>query len=188
MARHPGYPNPHAIYTIYKDREGHIWFGTAAAGACRYNGKTFDWISEEDVTELHEGPSNGVRSIIEDKDGCFWFNSAYRYCIYGRSNTANQAFYTREKSIGNLDGMPDSDFWEYLSIAKDNNQALWIATYGNGVWRYDGTGTTYFPVRAGAEDITLFSIYKDKQGDLWLGTHENGVYRFNGKTFERFRL
>lgn len=181
----PTYSHPHAIYTIYKDSKGNIWFGTAALGACRYNGKSFDWISEEDVTELHNGPSNGVRSIIEDKDGYFWFNSAYRYHVYG-SDSQKHTFYSREKSIGNLDGNPDSDLWEYLSIARDNNNELWIATYANGVWRYDGKKTAYYPVQSGGEDITLFSIYKDNKGDLWLGSHENGAYKFNGKTFERF--
>lgn len=182
----PTYSHPHAIYTIYKDSKGNIWFGTAALGACRYNGKSFDWISEDDVTELHYGPSNGVRSIIEDKDGYFWFNSAYRYDVYGKGNSQKHTFYSREKSIGNLDGSPDSDLWEYLSIARDNNNELWIATYANGVWRYDGKKTAYYPVQSGGEDITLFSIYKDNKGDLWLGSHENGAYKFNGKTFERF--
>lgn len=184
IARHPNYSNPHAIYTIYKDRQGHIWFGTAAAGACRFNGKSFDWISEDDVTEFHDGPSNGVRSIIEDKDGCFWFNSAYRYCL---NEQATPAFYTREKSIGSLDGLPSSDLWEYLSIARDDNQNLWMATYRNGVWRYDGKEITHFPVQEEGKDINLFYIYKDRQGILWLGTHKNGVYRFNGRSFERFK-
>jgi ligand-binding sensor domain-containing protein len=187
ISKHPASANSYGVYTIYKDSKGNIWFGTAALGACRYNGQSFDWISEEDVTELHDGPSNGVRSIIEDKDGRFWFNSAYRYEVYGKSKVNKQTFYNREKSIGNLDGSPDSDFWEYLSIARDNNNELWIATYRNGVWRYDGKRTTYYPVRADGKDITLFYIYKDNKGGLWLGTHENGAYTFNGRSFERFK-
>lgn len=176
--------SPYDIYTIYKDSHGNIWFGTAVLGACRYNGKTIDWISEEDVTELHDGPSNGVRSIIEDKDGFFWFNSKYRYNVY--SNKNKQTFYSREKSVGNLDGKQDGDFYEYLSIAKDNNNEIWIATYMNGVWRYNGKNIVHYPVQDGTKDISIFSIYKDNNGDLWLGTHENGAFRFNGTTFERF--
>jgi len=185
--KHPIYSNPSAVYSIYKDSKGNVWFGTNPLGVFRYNGKSIDWISENDVTELHDGPANGVRSIIEDQDGYFWFNSAYRYDAYGKNNTQKNTFYTREKSIGNLDGSPDSDFWEYMSIARDNRNDLWIATYWNGVWRYDGKKTTYYPVQAGGKDITMFYIYKDNHGDLWLGTHENGAYKFNGQTFERFK-
>lgn len=187
VKKHPAYSNPYAIYTIYKDKKKNVWFGTAALGVCRYNGKSFDWISEEDVTELHDQPAMGVRSIIEDKDGCFWFNTAYRYCIYGKNDTPQQTFYSREKSIGNLDGRPDSDFWEFMSIASDNNDHLWVASYADGVWRYDGKKISYYPVQAGGKDITMFYIYKDNKGDMWLGTHENGAYKFNGKSFERFR-
>lgn len=177
--------SPYDIYTIYKDSHGNIWFGTAVLGACRYNGKTIDWISEEDVTELHDGPSNGVRSIIEDKDGFFWFNSMYRYNVYHNKN--KQTFYSKEKSIGSLDGKQDGDFYEYLSIAKDNNNELWIATYMNGVWRFNGKNIVHYPVQDGTKDISIFSIYKDNNGDLWLGTHENGAFKFNGTTFERFK-
>ena len=185
--KYPGFSTSTAIYTIYKDKKNNIWFGTASLGACRYDGTSFEWISEEDVTELHDKPANGVRSIIEDKDGYFWFNSAYRYRIYGNDLPIKDSFYIREKSIGNLDGNQFSDFWEYMSIARDNNDDLWIATYANGVWRYDGKRTSYYPVQDEGKDITLFSIYKDKHGDLWLGTHEHGAYKFNGRTFERFR-
>ena len=189
--RYPGAIGDYEVYTIYKDSYGNVWFGTNPAGVCRYNGVSFDWIAEEDVTEYHNGPANGVRSIIEDKEGYFWFNSKYRYKI-NDSHSSQQPFYTREKSIGSLDGSPDDNLIEYMSIARTNDDNLWIATYGNGVWRYDpnlpdGKNITYYPVTNGKEDITLFSIYKDNQGDLWLGTHENGVYKFNGKTFERFK-
>lgn len=186
-SQHPITPGnaPYSVYSIYKDSKGNIWFGTALLGACRYNGKTFDWISEEDVTELHNGPANGVRSIIEDKDGYFWFNTMYRYEVYN-SSAQKATFYSRHKSIGSLDSSQQSDLYEYLSIAKDNNNELWIATYRDGVWHYDGKKVSHYPVKDGTEEITLFYIYKDNTGTLWLGTHEHGAYKFNGKTFERF--
>jgi len=74
-----------------------------------------------------------------------------------------------------------------LSIAKDNNNELWIATYRDGVWLYDGKNISHYSVKDGSKDITLFYIYKDNNGNLWLGTHEAGAYKFNGKTFEKFR-
>jgi len=181
------YPNmnssPYDVYTIYKDTKGNVWFGTGSLGVCRFDGKSIDWISDEDVTELHDGPSNGVRSIIEDKDGYFWFsNSLYRYKVY---EDKNEFKYTREKSIGSLDGKKDGDIVEHMSIARDNNNDLWIVMYSGGVWRYNGKNITHYRVLDGSDDINLFSIYKDNHGDLWLGTHEWGVYKFNGKTFER---
>ena len=76
-------------------------------------------------------------------------------------------------------------FFDFMSITEDNNRDLWMATYGGGVWRYDGKNLTHHSVKDGDKDVTLFSIYKDNKGDLWLGTHEAGAYKFNGKTFEK---
>ncbi len=189
--KHPTYPSPYHIYCTYKDSKGNIWFGTAASGVFRYNGSTFDWITENDVTEFHYGPSNGVRSIMEDKDGYFWFNTEYKYGIYNKtsstkSDTANNAFYNRINSIGYLDGSKVGHLNEYLSVIKDNNSNLWIATYLNGVWKYDGEKINHYPIQVDAKNIPVFCLYKDNKGEIWLGTHENGAFRFNGQTFEKF--
>jgi ligand-binding sensor domain-containing protein len=184
--KHPKHSYSYAIYSIYKDNQGNVWFGTNPLGVFRYNGKSFDWITENDVTELHDGPANGVRSIIEDKDGCFWFNTMYRYKVCD-NNSEKQTFYSRKQSIGSLDGKKDGNLNEYLSITKDNNNELWIATYKDGIWRYNGKNTIHYSVKNEAKDITVFSIYKDKAGNIWLGTHENGAYKFNGQKFERFK-
>lgn len=181
-------PNPFEIYSIYKDKKGNIWFGTNPSGVCRYNGESFDWITEVDVTEFRNEGANGVRSITEDRNGDFWFNTEYRYTVYDSTTLKSNKFYTRHESIGGLDGKKDSALDEYLSTVMDNENNLWFVTYRNGVWKYDGTKVTHYPVQSNSTDITLFSIYKDNKGGLWLGTHENGAYKFNGTTFEKFTL
>ncbi|MBK6390752.1 MAG: hypothetical protein KA109_11670 [Saprospiraceae bacterium] len=193
ISKHPNYANPYAVFCIYTDSKVNVWFGTATLGAFRYNGKSFDWIIEDDVTELHDGPANGVRSIIEDKNGDFWFNSAYRYTIYEdtlipKNGRDKSSFYKRTKSIGSLDGSKNNDFTEYLSIAKDTNNDLWFVPYDTGVWKYDGIKITHYPVQINSKEIKLFSIYKDNKGTLWLRTHEYGLWKFNGEAFEPFRV
>lgn len=182
----PNLSNPFDVYSIYRDVKGNIWFGTNPVGVCRYDGKSFDWITEEDVTEFRNEGANGVRSITEDKNGDFWFNTENRYSIYDSITLKSNKFYTRHESIGPLDGKNTRGLNEYLSTVRDNEDDLWFVTYRSGVWKYDGTKVTHYPVQENSKDITLFSIYKDNKGDLWLGTHENGVYTFNGKTFEKF--
>jgi ligand-binding sensor domain-containing protein len=184
----PNLPNPFSVYSIYTDRKGNVWFGTNPVGVCRYDGKSFDWITEEDVTEFRNEGANGVRSIAEDKNGEFWFNTEYRYGIYDSATLESRQFYTRHEGIGGLDGKKDSDLDEYLSTVCDQQGHLWFVTYRHGVWKYDGRAITHYPVQVNSKDITLFSIYKDNAGGLWLGTHENGAYKFNGQAFERFEV
>ncbi|MFO0943381.1 MAG: two-component regulator propeller domain-containing protein [Pirellulales bacterium] len=190
MAKHPGSPSPYAVYSVYRDKQANVWFGTGALGVLRYDGKKFDWLTSDDVNELHDGPSNGVRSIIEDHEGNFWFNTRYRYAINPSSPLQSTAaspdgIFQRLPGIGSLDGKPDGEY-EYLSIAKDRNDLLWIATYRHGVFCYDGKQLKHFPIMDGSKVVTLFTVYVDRAGAVWLGTHANGAYRFNGTSFERF--
>lgn len=179
------------VYCTYKDNQGNIWFGMAILGACRYDGKKVEWIWEKDVTELHNGPSNGVRSILQDKDGFFWFNSSFRYQVYGL-NAVEKSFgkgtlpFIKRKGPGSLDANPNGNLTEYLSITKDTLENLWFATYQNGVFQYDGKNFTAHTVKENGKNISLFYIYADRVGKIWLATHENGVYVFNGKSFEQF--
>ncbi|TAF65029.1 MAG: hypothetical protein EAZ55_10095 [Cytophagales bacterium] len=187
LPKPPKFSNPFEIYSIYKDQKGNIWFGTNPVGVCRYDGKSFEWITEEDVTEFRNEGANGVRSITEDKNGDFWFNTEKRYSIYDSITLKSNQFYTRHESIGSLDGKKDSNLDEYLSTTRDNQNNLWFVTYQDGIWKYDGAKITHYVVQDNSKDITLFSIYKDNNGDLWLGTNENGAFKFNGTTFEKFQ-
>ncbi|MEQ1906347.1 MAG: two-component regulator propeller domain-containing protein [Pirellulaceae bacterium] len=174
--------SPYDVYTIFKDRKGNVWFGTATLGACRFDGRSFVWLSEN---ELRNG-SFGTRSIIEDKEGRFWFCSPLHRFDVDLSDPAGPKF-------RKLDGLRDTNdpniepFGGIMSSTVDSAGALWMATYGGGVWQYDGKSITHYPVKDGDKTITVFSIHQDNQGIFWLGTQEAEVYKFNGKTFEKFR-
>lgn len=192
FAKSPNLPwSPYEVYCVYKDRRGHLWFGTSNFGICRFDGKTRDWMYEAHLTELENNAMFGIRSIIEDKNGAFWFcNTQYRYRITpsdGAGQGNGQIAYRREKGI-DLTGVPSGEkpiFFQ--SIVEDKRGDLWMATYGDGVWRFDGQKMTHYPIKEGDQIVTVFMIYKGNQGDLWLGTHEYGAYKFNGTTFERFK-
>ena len=189
------YPNirhlPYDVYTIAKDSKGNLWFGTAVAGLCRFDGKSFSWLYEKQLTDTDGGGSFGIRSILEDKAGAFWIcNTRYRYRIDPKDAPdpgKDLVKYKREKGIERLKDLDGADHIFFMSIVEDAKGVLWMATYGTGVWRYDGDKVTRYPVKDGDKEITLFSISQDNRGDLWLGTHEAGAYKFNGKTFEKFR-
>lgn len=182
------YPNPsfspYEVYSIYKDHDGTMWFGTSNFGICRYNGKALSWMYEGHLTTIERtGGSFGIRSIIEDNNGKFWFcNSQYRYDINSDEKEKGLIDYKRETGIVNLKAPNGDDFIYFMSAITDKDGVLWMATYDSGVWRYDGENTVHYPV-----STTLYSIYNDNAGNLWLGTHEDGAYRFNGKTFEKFK-
>jgi ligand-binding sensor domain-containing protein len=181
--------SPYDVYTIYKDRRGSLWFGTADLGAVRYDGKTFDWLYEDRLTNVPNGGSFGIRSIVEDNEGKFWIcNTRHRYNIIPNNPTGNGLIdYKQEKGLGDLKAQVREDSFYFAAAITDKQGDLWMTTYNEGVWRYDGKTLIQYPVKADAKEIWIQSIYQDNHGVLWLGTHEAGAYKFNGKTFEKFR-
>jgi len=76
----------------------------------------------------------------------------------------------------------------FVSTGRDNDGVLWIATLGGGVFRYDGTTWTHFPVMHDGQPIWVSKLYLDRQNTLWLGTQKHGMYRLDGVAFKRFPL
>ncbi len=177
------------VYCIYKDRKDNLWFGTLSAGVYRYSKNSQFWISEKELLVLDDGRVPAVRSIIEDKKGNFWLsNILHQYRIPQRDSIAPPK--TAYEKLTGIEPTPDQvkmEFPYFMSAVTDDEQKdLWMVTYSEGVWRYDGEHLFHYPIMDGDTEVLLFSIYKDNRGVLWLGTHNAGAYRFNGERFEKF--
>ena len=164
--------SPYDVYCILKDSKGNLWFGTTCVGVCRYDGKSFDWLTDPILTEAP------VRCILEDRKGNFWFT----YSGHGSFDG-----FRAVSDFGRLQEPPEHMIVEGMSIIEDDNGKLWTAALGAGAFKYDGKQKVGYPIREDNTAIEVFAIYKDNQGVLWLGTHNGGAYRFNGTTFEKFQ-
>ena len=170
--------NPYSVYGVNKDTDGNIWFGTFVAGAFRYDGKSFLWFDEKELSILPDGTASGVRSILQDKDGYFWLsNFKSKYTI-----ESNNLQFERIK------GVEKEKPHYFNSGIVDKDGHLWMTTYGGGVWKYNGKTLTNLELKKGAEKVLLVSIYQDNNGTIWLGTDNDGVYKNNGDKFKKFKL
>jgi ligand-binding sensor domain-containing protein len=176
--------SPYSVFGIDKDKEGNLWIGTIVAGAFRFDGESFLWIAENELTTLPDGRVPGVRSMIEDREGNFWlsnFISKYRI-----SDTDASVQYEKLKGIDISTGELQNRLPYFNSGLSDDHGDLWMTTYTGGVWKYDGEKLLNFPIMDGNTEVLLVSIYEDNQGSLWLGTDNAGAYKWNGKSFEKF--
>ena len=164
--------SPYDVYYILKDSQGNLWFGATCVGVCRYDGKSFDWLTDSYLTTAP------VRSILEDKKGNYWFTY---------SGGASLDGFRVVNDFGKLQERAEGTIVEGMSIIEDDNGKLWTAALGAGAFKYDGKQKVHYPIKEGDTAIEVFAIYKDNRGVLWLGTHNGGAYKFNGKTFEKFR-
>lgn len=180
--------SPYEVYTIYKDRKGYLWFGTSTFGACRFDGTSIKWMYEEDLTIVPNGGTFGIRSIFEDRNGDFWICNTQQRFRFDEEKTgkSDRLLYDRLGGVGNAEIFGGDECIYFSHIVEDDEGNIWLTTWSQGVYRYDGDTITHYAVTDNQEKVNLVSMYKDRQGLLWLGTSNNGVFRFNGTSFERF--
>ncbi len=179
---------PYDVYYTFRDSKQNVWIGTSTFGACRYDGKSFKWLSEREMTELDPGPAPGVRCIVEDQDGYFWFNSNlnHKYRILETDESNNSDALQYEKLPG-IDTAGEKSLPPYvMAMAQSADGTFWLAQYSGRVWTYrDGT---LKPIQVTVDGITaeIFSIYVDHHDKVWIGTHNVGALYYDGKKFTQF--
>ncbi len=180
--------SPYEIYSIYKDRSGSMWFGTSVFGACRFDGTSIKWMYEKDLTIVPAGGSFGIRSIFEDREGHFWLCNTNQRFLFDWSKTAqsDRLEYTKTQGVGDASTFGGDACIYFSHIVEDENGWIWLTTWDQGVYAYDGNQVRHYPVKDGSSTVQLVSMYKDRQGRLWLGTAEKGVYCFDGSNFNKW--
>ncbi len=177
---------PQGLYSIYRDRGGAVWFGTASLGLARWDGETLAWMYEEGLTRTPSGGDFGIRSIVEDDQGALWIcNGRQRFHVEAGTETRDgesRVRYTSAPGVEEWTGAGSDDAPYFLSIAKDREGDLWMASYERGVWRVRGETARYYDL----DGARIYSVYADREGDVWLGTHERGAMRLEGETFVTF--
>jgi len=177
--------NPYAIFSIYRDSRGHVWFGTSNFGVCRYDGASLGWLYEDHLVNAPNGGLFGLRSVIEDRDGAYWIcNTRYKFRVEPGSKDG-KLVYTREPGIDPK--LTDNEVIYFQGAVADAKGDLWLSPYGGGIWKWDGTRATNFPVKDGGAHTQVFKIFMDNAGTQWLGTPTAGPYKFDGDSFEQFR-
>ena len=175
--------SPYAVFSIDRDNDGNIWFGTITGGAFRYDGTDFLWIGEKDLGILPDGRVPGLRSILEDKDGYIWLSHFMRK--YKIEEGASETKFKSEKGfdLSNNYGLEDIPYFN-SGVLYDGN--LMVSTYGDGVWLFGEENLVPIPVESGSEKAYVVSMYKDKEGRIWLATDNGGAYYYNGAQFIKF--
>jgi ligand-binding sensor domain-containing protein len=164
--------NDNNIESVFEDKAGNIWFGTAH-GVCRYDGKTFT-----DITTKESLCKFDINCILEDKNGNFWFGTnGYGVCCYNPSTSAITHF-TMEQGLGSN---------AVQCIFEDKSGNLWLGERAGGVCRYDTTSSRFTQVNGeGYLSSQIMSIIQDKTGNIWFVNLYNGLCRYDGKSYTHF--
>lgn len=148
------------IHTI-DEFDGNIYFATSS-GLCILDPKTDaeQWLGTNEGL-LH----NNVIRTLKTGDGRLWIASHETppYFLYnGKATVFNEVSGLRIFDLNDL------------AEGKDGN--VWIATGGDGLFRYDGKTFKRYSVENGLASNFCYSVTADIQGNIWV-THKNGISR-----------
>ncbi|HEY0029603.1 MAG TPA: two-component regulator propeller domain-containing protein, partial [Bacteroidia bacterium] len=195
------------VFCIKEDPEHNLWIGTNN-GLSKYNGigfsnyhATYDssqvWIQDIDfdekgrkwlatnsgvlflndkniftnVSDLLKEKRSIVNAIHADKQGNIWYgNGDGLYKIIEKNGSFSSIFYGKEQGF-----MKNS----ITCIKEDAQGNLWIGTYGDGVYLYDGKKFARIDFHLELYKQTVLDIYFDTRDNVWLATLSSGIAQYN---------
>ncbi|MCX7611944.1 MAG: ATP-binding protein, partial [Ignavibacterium sp.] len=169
-------PNP--ILAICEDRDGNLYVGSDGGGL-NFKSKNSDEF--QNFLQAPKFGSNAISAIYEDRKGNIWigidpgFNS--KSGVLMKFNKNSKSFSHEDNVKIKIGGI--------FAILEDRFGELWIATYSDGLHRYNPNTKTEIVYKNVSEDTTsissnsVTSIYEDRNGNLWFGTIASGLNLFN---------
>ena len=214
------------IREMVEDEQGNIWVGTEDAGVNVYNPATgaFKVIGKDVASALHSektlammshdnrvwvgffkdgldivSPStfaaqhftgemlnmneSSIYAMCEDAQGNVWMGNAWGVYMAPKGTMT----FTRYDQFG---------FNYIFDIIEDSDHNLWVATMGNGVYRYNPATrhiTHFMHIEGNDKSLSsnsVSNVMETSRGEIWLSTDRGGVCRFNKSsgTFTTFSL
>nr|WP_242506918.1 two-component regulator propeller domain-containing protein [Parabacteroides goldsteinii] len=161
----------------------YLWVGTFSGGLNRIDLKTKQLKHYQKGTEEYSLDANNIFSICRATTGNLWIGTTSGLLKYNRT-TDN---FTRISELSNV---------FVYKIQEDFHGNLWLATYSNGVFRYDINRKEWKNFINNSADTTslpydkVIDIYEDSQKRLWFMTQGAGFCCFNPQTenFTRYNM
>jgi signal transduction histidine kinase/ligand-binding sensor domain-containing protein/CheY-like chemotaxis protein/AraC-like DNA-binding protein len=169
-----------AVWSIYEDHFGNMWFGTLRGGISMLNAAPKYFKTVKYNAKDNNLAQNFILSSCEDEkqnlwigtDGAglrYWNRKNDTYTVY--NNNLNSANYITSNFITN--------------VICDTNNEIWLSTWAGGVNRINPKTKTithyscYNPFTKQIEKNIWF-VYEDSQKNIWASaTNEGCLYLFN---------
>jgi ligand-binding sensor domain-containing protein/signal transduction histidine kinase len=178
-----------SIRKVYQDSKNRIWIGTDGGGLNlfqRSDGSFRHYLHDPDNPRSIS--DNSVRAIYEDPHGRIWVGTQHGLNLFNPTSGEFRSYFHDDSEPTSI-----SNDFIYSSMFMDDEDQLWIGTYGGGLSKMDirqGTFTNFIHDPEDPNTISdniVFSIYQDEMGRMWIGTNSglNMFYPGTG-SFRRF--
>ena len=185
----PGSLSDPSVRKIFQDSKGRIWVGTDGGGLDLYQPATRSFVHfRHDPDDPGSLSHNSVRAMYEDRHGNLWIGTRDGLNLFNEGTRTFKRF-LREKDA---DGAPSHNF-VYSAIYLDDDENLWVGTYGGGLCRLNTEDGSCISYHHDPEDPTtisdniVYAIHEDSRGRFWIGTNSGLNMFYPGtESFRRF--
>ncbi len=154
-----------SVQDIAFDGQGRKWLATNA-GVFLQDSKGFT-----NITELLKEKNRIVNTIHTDRKGNVWYgNSEGLFRITETNGKYSVIKYDKTRGFMNN---------SITCINEDSEGNLWIGTYGDGAYVYDGKRFFRIDLQLELYKQTVLDIYFDNRDNVWLSTLSHGVSQYN---------
>ena len=148
------------IFDVLRDRQGNTWYCTGKGVARETNGR---------IEKLgnYGGIGQSAFRAHEDAQGTIWIGKeegVFRATSAGLELVAP--------------GMPVRSFYS------DRDDNLWIATNGDGLYRFRDRAIRMFTTADGLPNNVVSTVFAAHDGTIWAGLNCGGLARFDGTRFQ----
>lgn len=155
------------VISIALDLESRLILGTDGAGIFIFDTGKFLRISKQNGL-----PDDYVRAIVFDTEKSCWIGTRKGLC----------------KLNGNKIERFNSSVLDSLNISSiiaENENTIWIATLGEGLFKLKGEQLINLNVSHGLISDHIRAAYQDTKGNIWIAT-KVGICKFDGTHFQSF--
>lgn len=159
------------VRTILEDDEGNIWLGTFGGGLIQMQQQSWQILGENAGL-----PNEAASCVVVGDDG-----HVYTGFLHGGVFLQN---HDRFGAVGRRFNFENENLVTSICVA--SNSALWISTYGDGVYQLDGNNLRHSTTANGLSDNVVLASCIDDAGAVWIGTRSGELQRFDNGAIATF--
>lgn len=116
-----------------------------------------------------------VYCVMQDNSGNLWMGASW-------------GLFIRKDGTDNFENVEDIGYDWIHDMLQDSNGTIWIASMGQGVWKYEPESNqyTHYPFDEnfsnGLKTNSISSVYEDSKGRIWFSTDRGGLALYNPKS------
>jgi ligand-binding sensor domain-containing protein/signal transduction histidine kinase/DNA-binding response OmpR family regulator len=164
------------VISIIEDRSGFFWVG-AENGLHAFSYKNDGLLIRRNDIKVPEILSGRITSIIcLNKDGTLWVGKESGLILFDPKNGTTSTF---QKKAHDEQSLSHNSI---RSLYLDDQEILWIGTYGGGLNKYDknqflfGKYQIYSLENPSLISNVVTSFEEDHSGNMWIGTDGGGLF------------